>query len=529
MIQPQTQTAQYWGSDFTITDDDIEQIYNHLIEVERPQTAEQIARVIIQHRVTSEMQQVERMLSGRELYQPQNSYEAGTKLVFPALKYAHGQVTAVRPGYNPQYGEFKVLAVEINGKSREFAAEFTGDHALNVDEAEGAAAIFPDVDVDELFRLYGRLVVNKLTASMQKRDEFVRLANLWFVKGLLAEVNIGHLHLAEAVLEMSGGGPLKTEEIVPHLDMDETLDPSVLRFSLDYKLLQDDRFDEVAPKNQVAWYLRRLEPPEVQQTPERLVYTPIPHDRALLSPQLLMLENELDDEWSDLEASEAGQPVVFSLLFPHRWAGTIPITSRIRPLLPIGRSPRQLITLVDEFSNEEIEGWIVQEGRYIYGLSDWYEQNGIPIGGFVHLQPGPESGVLILGYDRRRAQREWVRLATVVDNRIQFELMKRSISCGYDDLLVVGTDVTAAIDALWRRAMNNQRTIASLLAELFVPLAELTPQNAVHAKTLYSAMNMLRRVPPGPLFAELVKHPAFQPVGDHYWQFDRARWQDAYG
>jgi hypothetical protein len=142
------------------------------------------------------------------------------------------------------------------------------------------------------------------------------------------------------------------------------------------------------------------------------------------------------------------------------------------------------------------------------------------------LQPGPEPGVLSLGYDRRRAQREWVRLATAVDHRIQFELKRRSVSCGYDDLMIVGTDTIAAIDALWRRAESQQRTVASLLAEIFPQLAQLTPQNSVHAKTLYSALNMIRRVPPGPLFAELVRHPAFQPVGDHYWQFDKSRWQE---
>ena len=118
-------------------------------------------------------------------------------------------------------------------------------------------------------------------------------------------------------------------------------------------------------------------------------------------------------------------------------------------------------------------------------------------------------------------------MATANDNRIQFELRKRGIECGFDDLLIVGTDVTAAIDALFRRSESQQRTIASLLAEIFDPLASLTPQNAVHAKTLYSAINMLRRVPPGPLFAELVRHPAFAPVGDHYWQFDRVRWRES--
>ncbi len=158
-------------------------------------------------------------------------------------------------------------------------------------------------------------------------------------------------------------------------------------------------------------------------------------------------------------------------------------------------------------------------------MGDWYEENGIPIGGFIHLKPGPEPGVVLLDFDRRRAQREWVRLASVVDNRINFDLMRRGIACGYDDLLIVGTDVVAAIDALWRRAESHQRTIASLLAEIFPQLDKMNPQNTVHAKTLYSAINMLRRVPPGPLFAELVRHPAFQPVGDHYWRFDSSRWQ----
>jgi hypothetical protein len=36
---------------------------------------------------------------------------------------------------------------------------------------------------------------------------------------------------------------------------------------------------------------------------------------------------------------------------------------------------------------------------------------------------------------------------------------------------------------------------------------------------------MLKRLPPAPIFAELVRHPAFQPVGDHYWRFDSSRWQ----
>jgi hypothetical protein len=360
---------------------------------------------------------------------------------------------------------------------------------------------------------------------LETREEFILLAGQWFVKALMAEVNIGHLHLAEAVLEMVNGGPLSTEEIMVHLDLDPGVDEEVKRFSLNYAIFQDPRFDEVAPPGKIAWFLHRLEPQVVREAPEKLRYTSIPYDRALLSPQLLLLERELDDEWSDIKSVGGPQPVVFSLMFPHRWAGTIPLSSRIRPLFPAGRSPRQRIIFLDEHTGDEITGWVVHEKRYVYGLAEWYQENGIPVGGFVQLSPLPDAGVVGLNFDRRRAQREWVRLATVEDNRITFDLMRRSVGCGYDDLLIVGTDVVAAIDVLWRRAESQQRTVASLLAEIFPQLSKMNPQNAVHAKSLYSAINMLRRVPPGPLFAELVRHPAFQPVGDHYWRFESSRWQ----
>ena len=83
-------------------------------------------------------------------------------------------------------------------------------------------------------------------------------------------------------------------------------------------------------------------------------------------------------------------------------------------------------------------------------------------GGFLQVQPGPEPGTFLLGYDRRRPQREWVRLASVKDTRLQFELMRRSIPCGYDDLLIVGTDVVTAVDTPPRRAAQVNLSLIHL-------------------------------------------------------------------
>ena len=524
MIQPQTQNPDYWGSEFKITDSDIEQIYNHFLEVEKPQTAEQIVLVVITHRLAEEKTRIKRLLAQRIVYQPKKRYEIGDDLVFPVMKFAHGQVTAVREGFNPSYGKFNVIQVDIKNKQREFAADLDIDHALNQADEDIDAKI-ADVDIDHLYDLYGDEIEEKITEALSGREEFIRLGRRWFVTALMADVNAGHLHLSQAILEMYDGGPLPVSEILPHLDMDPSVDASVQAFSLNYALLKDDRFDEVAPKGRVAWFLHAFAPEEVKQVPERLAYTPVPYDRALLSPQLNLLERELDDEWSNIKPETAVHSVVFTLMYPHRLVGSLPFSSRIQPLFPLSNSPRQQAILVDDQTGQEIVTWIVKEHRYIYGLKAWYDANQIPIGGFVHLTPDPELGIIKIGFDRRKAQKEWVRLATVSDNHIKFELLRRDVACGYDDLLIVGTDVVAAIDALWRRVGSHNRSVASLLAELFPELAKLTPQQTVHAKTLYSAINMLKRLPPGPVFAELVRHPAFQSVGDHYWRFDSSRWQ----
>ncbi len=524
MIQAQTQKADYWGANFTISDADIEQIYNYFLESEKPQNTQTLTEVVVAHRLKEEARQTEKLIANRTIYQPQNSYAVGDELVFPAFGFAQGDVSTVREGYNPEIGKFQVLKVSINGKEREFAGEFDGNHALNRDD-QGDISNMIDTDPAPIIARYGKQIEATLTETLEEKQDFVKLGRDWFVKSLLLDINIGHMHLADAILDMSGGGPLPTDEMIPHLDLDPAVDISVQRFSLNHALREDKRFDEVAPIGEIAWYLRRMEPEPVQTTPERLVYKPIHYDRALLSPQLIALEHDLDDEWSNLDPVSAAHPVTLALTYPHRWAGTLPLSSRVRPIFPESNASRQLVFLIDEESGDELQAWIVREGRYIYGLKEWFEEREFPVGGFIHLAPGPEPGKVLLNYDKRKPQREWIRLATVSDNRLQFELSRRRIGCGFDDLMVVGTDVVAAVDAVWKRAESHQRSIADLLAEVVPTLASLNPQNSVDAKTIYSAIQMLKRLPPGPLFAELVRNPAFQMVGDHYWQFDRERWQ----
>jgi hypothetical protein len=154
VIQLRTQTAAYWGPEFILKETDMEFISSFLLEIERPQTAEQLTKALMAQRVTAEKSEIERMLSGRTIYRPQNGYEVDEDLVFPAMEFTHGKVKSIREGFNPQHGRFNVIAVQINGKTREFAADLPIEHPLNTDTGELLDEVI-DVDIDRLYVDYG--------------------------------------------------------------------------------------------------------------------------------------------------------------------------------------------------------------------------------------------------------------------------------------------------------------------------------------------------------------------------------------
>ena len=519
MIQRATQTPEYWGSSFSITNEDLEHLLNLFFEDELPRTDDELALAVVRRHCQREEAAVSRELAKGTLYQPKHVYEVGQRLVFPALDYIVGNVVAVRDGQNPEVGPFQVIQVQFEGQpERAFAANFSCAHRLNEESAgtmpqDGESLRSPE----DLYHLYGANVHAQLVAALENRSDFVWLFGKWFPTGLLADVNVGHLNLAEAVLDMAGGGPLPTEVLLRDVGLPHEINKQLQEFSLNYALYKDERFDEVGPAGEVLWFLRRLEPPEVLYPPRRLMYEPVAYRRELLDDALLRIESELADEWSELAPDELPDEITFALTFPHRRVGTLPLTPTIATFFPSGRTRRIRFMFEDARSGQRWPGWVVREHRYVFGLDIWYEANDVPVGGWIQLIRSDEPGIVIVDLQSRRPKREWVRVATVKDSKLVFEMLKRQMTCEYDELMVAAVDNPASVDELWVRTEEQRRPLADLIQDLFPQLARLSPQGTVHAKTLYSAVNILRRIPPGPMFAEMVPHPAFKAVGNGYW------------
>lgn len=528
MFHRRTQTQAYWEQDFRIEPDDLDHVSNLLLEVERPLPLEELAKAVVRRRVELEESELQKLLSKGKLYRPMDSYEVGDRLVFPALQFTTGVVIDHRPGQNPEYGEFAVMRVRFDpsGKERSFASALQQPHTLNGDAERLVADDAALMTVDELTGMHLASVTEPLGVALGQQDDLVQLFGLWFLRALLSEVGPGYLNIAEAILDISGGGPLPADELLRDMGLPAESRPELLEFSLNYALFQDTRFDEVGPAGQVLWYLQRLEPQAVLTPPPQLAYEALPYDRNLLSAGLRKLERELDDEWSAIwqpEADPDSNSIV--LTFPHRSQGTLPLSSRLALLFPTSyEAPRIRATLVDKNTGQEIEAWVVWEGRYVYGLEAWYREFDLPAGAVLSLEPGPEPGIVYIVYGVRRPQSEWVRVAQVRESQLVFGMQKRALACVYDHMMTIGIDQPESVEAARLRLERQDRSIAEIIVSLFPDLAKLSPQSTVHAKTLYSAVNMVKRCPPGPIFAELVRQPCFISMGENYWRFNPSLW-----
>jgi hypothetical protein len=526
-----TPTVSYWEAAFSIEAGDLEYLYSHLLETETPMTTLELVDSVVRRRCQRELEALAHRQQGAMVYMPKETYAPGQRLAFSTLQFAHGSVVGVRPGHNPMDGDFDVIAVEfpVTGMRREFAARY-GHHKLNTPITLSGEEEF--VAPEQVMARHGAEMADKLQAALLANPEIVKIAGRWFPRALLTPINVGHLNLAEAVLDMAGGGPLPTEALLKEVGLPDSLNPRLQAFSLNYALQEDERFDEVGPAGEVMWYLQRLEPAEVLITPRRLLDTFPDYDRAHLTPPLRALEVELEDELAPApaaaSAADAAPPgeVALALTFPELRTGTLPLSARLRAIFPTAfEAPRILFKLVDGHTGEKFSGWVVRADRYVYGLEAWYKQNEMVVGAQLTVRPGDAPGEVVVRADKRRATREWVRTATPgADGRLSFNMQRRPIAVAYDELMVVAVDGTPALDEAGLK--SERMPFHRVVADIFRELAKLNPQSAVHAKTLYTAVNVARRAAPGAVFAELVSRPWYSHVGDAYWRFDQAHWTE---
>ena len=309
--------------------------------------------------------------------------------------------------------------------------------------------------------------------------------------------------------------------LVKELDLPAEVKPDVLAFSLQSALIADERFDQVGAGETRRWFLRRLEPAEALAVPEPLRYLPVACDLASLPADLLNLVVELDDEWSDEAVVGATNPraelttTTLLLTYPHLVSGTLPLNRHTRAFFPRGHGERTMVTLIDGRWGNRFAACANHPGRYVAGLRPWFEKHKLPAGAFITLERRDNSGEIVVDFRPKRMRREWTRWAQVSGgSRLDVQLRKQEIASEYDEQLIIGDDRSDDILKLRSGSIYAQMPLEELVFEVFTDLAGLSQAGSVHAKTIYGAVNVLRRCPPEPIFAALATHPRLEPAGN---------------
>lgn len=527
MIQRQTQQPDHWTEKFSVTEHDLEHLYELFLETEEPHTGEELAVALIEGRCSEEEDRLRQMLMRGEVFQPRGSYREGAQLVFPALDYALATVVGKRSGHSVRYGDFTVIQVQFaeGGAVREFASELKAPHRLDIEGEEDILTRGDMLSPEELYATYGASVLAALERALAGEEDFVHLGMEWYLRGLMGDIHEGHRNIVEAVIDVEGK-PLEPERLLPQLDLPAELKPRAQVFSLNYPLSHDPRFEDVGPADRARWFLRRMEPEEVHGKPPRLRYKAESYDPVVIRADLLPWMRDFADELigPDLQPTWESEPTETTLVltYPHRRAGTLPLTPQTTPFFPRKEDGVVHITFRDPQGRMSWPGWVVAEGGYVYGLGQWYEKVSIPAGAYITLRHGADPLEVVIECQRRR-RREWVRLARVQGGKLSFQMQTRPVNCEYDDLMFIAEDHPAEVDRVWRQAEEEHKPIFSILYEIFPELSKLSPQGTVHVKTLYAAVNVVRRCPPGPILAELSTRACFLPVGDGYWSYDERR------
>ena len=498
---------------------DIEHLYGFLLERGAPARSRDLAAHLIEWRVREEERQRAELAARRApLYQPKQTWTVGEHLIFSAFGNREGEVKQIRDSDNPRLARFQVIGVRFAGEPhlREFAATYTLPHPLS-EERTAATEALPKPE--EAVARYGEVVRARLVQRLRVDKEFVHVDDGWFLRGLLPAIHAGHLNLAEAAIEQASDA-LRTGDLLKILDLPEGTKKSAAVFALDLALANDTRFEDVGPTEGARWFLTRLEIPEARERPAilegaRSRTVPLPAELETIAAELHD-EADLNGD-ADRRKVAPRDEITLVLTYPHRRAGTLPLTPTVRALLPEFTHPRFKIAFVDATTQEKIVGYAVADGDYLAGLSGWFNARRLAPGAFVMLKRGADPLTLVIDYQSQRERGLWVRVARGINGRLTFSQEKRPLAHKYDEdmLVIIGDPV--GIEAAAQAARSAQQPLTALLEEIFPELAKLSGAGRVHAKTLYSAINLIRRTGPRAVMSALTESRAFASVGGGYF------------
>jgi hypothetical protein len=527
MIQNNNFPDTDWLESFSLQSQDYDYLINLLLEAGTPWSTEEVVLALLDYKLKQEQEKnaiVSQDKGLAEAYSPIETYKSGQKVYFPLLDGLSGKVMSIRNGHSPDCSDFEVMQVLCEDHTtREFAISLNpSDVSDDFNYANNGDADILSEFSKQILQKNTPMLENKIQADLLEYRELVRLSGYWFPVDLLVDINAGYLNLVEAALDFADGRPLATKEFLYQIGITGESDEALLIFSLNYALQIDDRFEDVGPTGQVLWFLSSMKPRDIITSEKYLVCDTANCLVEPLTADMKILSMTLRDEFSEnIATKHADGPVEVVLTYPHLKAGTLPLSAHTAHVFPSALvSPRVKITFVDGLSGESFPGWVAQKERFVWGMGPLYKRYDVIAGARITISPGSDLSQSIVHVDRCNPIKEWVRTLLIEDGRFYFELRKRDISVGYVEENMICVEDSSSVKDLCEQLLHNGVTLEKIVERTFRELSKLTPQGNVHAHTLYSAVNVIRRIPPEPILVVLCGDSCYKHVGDAYWRYE---------
>jgi hypothetical protein len=517
-------TEAYWRDEYQVSQADIDLATGVILQDGNPVPVDRLAAAIIHEKQAREQAVAAQLARQTVVYRPMDSYEIGQRLMFTELDMAEGEVIAKRPGNNIRYGAFEVVKVSFAtaAKVREFAASMGAAHHLNRPVEELVSTGEEGYSGDEAAEAFGPLVAAKLNAVFEADRDMVPLADKWFLRELLPQINAGYLNLAEAAI-YEAGEPVTAREILARLQLDVAGSEAAQLFALNRALEADGRFDDLGGDGEQRWYLRALEPDAIFETPPVLANPVAARSGEYVGVTLIDVIEDLGDDLDELGESpraSAGS-ISFRLSFPHLYAGTMPILQGLVARLPDTASDHYPITITDRRRRKDYAAWMVPSKGFVCGLKELYEAANMAVGAELTISVGDAPQTLVLEYAAPRSRRnEWLKAASAQEGRLVLEMKPATLSVRCDSDAVIVVEDMDDIANLMVPPQVRGMTLGDLVRRAFLELAKLNGQGLVHVKALYMAVNMHRRCGAAPIYAHLTRQAAYDPMGEGQWAYD---------
>lgn len=520
------QSPEFWQTTFQFTSQDAEELQHQILEQGHPLGIDDIGLARVKSVVERERATMWAELTQGKTYRPDLDYDIGDRLIFSHFDFAMGTVINKRDGYHPDEDQFTVIDVEFDTPSRrqaKFVTNLQRPHALSADDGQSLDVATNEAEARAIYQQNYYTIRSQIDHRLRQHPAFVEFNHHWFIIDLMVPVEDGLLNIVDAAIDINGA-PLNVDNLIEQMELQDGEQISdATRFSVNYCLQNDERFENVGSEEVVLWYLLRLKPAEVLQMPFRLHDVQFAFNSSILNDDQKSFLATIEDDATPVDFVNSSDPQAdtgrIALNYAYWQAGIIPVVPTIEYLLPEASRSLIYLQLIDGRSGDVVSAWYTPDFNYMAGLKPWLDKYNLPVGAFIILTKTDDPMKFVIDYQPRRLQQEWVRSVKVEQDRLVFGMAKVQLACEYDELMIIIDEDINGLDRLAYKVQQEQISNHTLLRQIFPELMKLTSQGAVHIKTLYSALNLVKRCPPGPLLETLVTEAAFEEIGHGYWTY----------